>query len=127
MFRPMGAGSSLSPIDRWLADLLQQRIGRVAVRLEMWDGSIEYDGPRPAAGDLIVRDRGTLLGLLLRPNLYFGECYMASRLAVRGPLPRVLEALSHLTPHSPHWYDQVAARLSRHNSIHAARRNVHHH
>ncbi len=88
----MGAGSPLSPLDRWLARVLQERIARVAVRLELWDGSIEYSGARPAAGDLVVRDRGTLLGLLVRPNLYFGECYTASRLLVRGPLERVLEA-----------------------------------
>jgi cyclopropane-fatty-acyl-phospholipid synthase len=123
----MGAGSSPSPLDRWLGGVLQERIARVAVRLELWDGSVAYPGLRPPAGDLVVRDRRTLLGLLFRPNLYFGESYMRSRLLVRGHLARVLEALSRLTPHSPMWYDHILARLSRPNSIRTARRNVHHH
>jgi cyclopropane-fatty-acyl-phospholipid synthase len=123
----MGAPQGLSPLDRWLGSILQDRIATVAVRLELWDGSIAYGGADPAAGDLIVGDRGTLLGLLLRPNLYFGESYMASRLWVRGNLVRVLEALSRMYPLSPKWWDHIAARLSRHNSIRAARRNVHHH
>lgn len=123
----MGAGSPIGVVDRWLAAALQARIARVAVRLELWDGSIEYPGPGPAVGDLIVRDRRTLLGLILRPNLYFGESYMQSRLMVRGHLTRVLEALSRLTPHSPRWYDYLATRVPRYNTIRASRRNVHHH
>ena len=123
----MGARSRVSLVDRWLAAALQTRLARAAVRVELWDGSIDYDGPRPAAGDLVARDRGTLLGLILRPNLYFGESYMASRLLVRGQLTRVLEALSRMYPLSPKWHDYLTARLSRHNSIRASRRNVHHH
>ncbi len=123
----MGAGSPIGLADRWLAAALQTRIARGAVRLELWDGSIDYHGPFPAVGDMVVRDRGTLLGLLLHPNLYFGESYMASRLLVRGQLARVLEALSRTYPMTPKWHDHLTARLSRHNSIRASRRNVHHH
>lgn len=123
----MGAGSPIGVVDRWLAAALQARIARVAVRLELWDGSIAYPGPGPAVGDLVVRDRRTLLGLLLRPNLYFGESYMQSRLMVRGHLTHVLEALSRLTPHSPRWYDYLATRVPRYNTIRKSRRNVHHH
>ena len=123
----MGARQALSPLDRWLGGLLQNSLAKAAVRVELWDGSIDYPGPGPAIGDLVVRDRGTLLGLLFRPNLYFGESYMASRLLVRGHLARVIEALSRQYPLGPKWHDHMAARLSRHNSVRAARRNVHHH
>src|SRR5213075_3043725 len=113
----MGAGSPIGLLDRWLATALQTKLARVAVRLELWDGSTNYPGDRPPVGDLVVSDRGTILGLLLHPDLYFGECYMASRLLVRGHLARVLEAVSRLTPLSPQWYDHLLARLSRRNSI----------
>jgi cyclopropane-fatty-acyl-phospholipid synthase len=73
---------------------LQTKLARVAVRLELWDGSTDYSATVHPIGDLVVRDRGTVLGLLLHPDLYFGETYMASRLFVRGHLARVLEALS---------------------------------
>ena len=123
----MRACSPIGLVDRWLAAALQTRIARGAVRLELWDGSIDYHGPHPASGDLVVLDRRTLLGLLLHPNLYFGESYMASRLLVRGQLARVLEGLSRTYPIAPKWHDHLTARLSRHNSIRASRRNVHHH
>ena len=55
-----------------------------AVRLELWDGSSTYAGSREPIGDLLVGDRGTLLGLALDPELWFGESYMAGRLEVRG-------------------------------------------
>src|SRR5678815_4895621 len=80
----MGASSPIGVVDRLLAAALQTKLARVAVRLELWDGSTSYLGDRPPVGDLVVRDRGTVLGLLLHPDLSFGETYMASRLFVRG-------------------------------------------
>ena len=52
---------------------------------------------------------------------------MASRLLVRGPLEQVLEALGRLTPPEASWIEQLAWALARPNTLHASRRNVHHH
>ena len=111
--------------DRWAARRLQRAIRASNVRLVLWDGSSAFDGN--PIGDLVVRDRGALLGLIVNPELYFGEAYMAARLDVRGSLERVVEALSRVQLPTATWHDRLAAFLAPPNSLHASRRNVHLH
>jgi cyclopropane-fatty-acyl-phospholipid synthase len=114
-------------LDRWLAAQVQRRIAPVGVRLELWDGTSPYDAAACPIGDLVVRDRGTLVGLAIDPELYFGECYMAGRLDVRGPLEPTLEALSKVASPEPSWQEQLRAALAIPTTLTRARRNVHHH
>ena len=115
------------PPDRWLAAQVQQTIDPAAVRLELWDGSSAYGGSRTPIGDLVVRDRRTLVGLAVNPDLWFGEAYMSGRLEVRGGLEPVVEALSGLTSGRPSWHDRVRLALAGANSLRDSRKNVHHH
>ncbi len=114
-------------MDRWLASLVQRRIARAGVRLELWDGSSPALPGAPAIGALVARDRGTLFGLAFYPDLYLGETYTAGRLQIRGSLEPVVEALSRATASTPAWWEQVAARLTLPNSLRNSRQNVHHH
>jgi cyclopropane-fatty-acyl-phospholipid synthase len=98
-----------------------------AVRLELWDCSTPYDSSRKPIGDLIVRDRRTLLGLATNPDLWFGEAYMKGRLDVRGSLQRVVESLSRVSLAKPSWRERLARMMSVPTSLRAARDNVHHH
>ena len=116
----------VTPFDRWLASRVQRTIAPGALRLELWDRSSPYDASRPPVGDLVVHDRGTLLGLAVNPDLWFGETYMTGRLDVRGPLEPVVEALSRLTL-MPTLRARIGRRLAVPNSLRAARDNVHHH
>jgi cyclopropane-fatty-acyl-phospholipid synthase len=113
--------------DRQLAGLLQRRIEPVGVGVELWDGTSPYSVSAPAVGHLIARDRGTLLGLILNPDLWFGEAYMAGRLDIRGSIQPVVEALSRLSAPGPAWIEKIRAILAIPNTLTAARRNVHHH
>ena len=110
----------------WLATTLRRRLSRVGVRLRVASGPSLYDGPEPAIGELVVNDVRTLVALILRPDLYFGEGYMAGRLEVRGNLEEVLEALGRLSP-SPSAMERIAGLLASANSLATARRNVHYH
>jgi cyclopropane-fatty-acyl-phospholipid synthase len=114
-------------IDRWLATRVQQTIEPAAVRLQLWDGSSPYASRSKSIGDLIVHDRGTLLGLAVNPDLWFGEAYMHGRLDVRGGLEPIVEALSRLPPGVGSLRARVAAALAAPNSPVGSRRNVHHH
>ena len=114
-------------VDRWLAARVQRGIADGPVRLELWDGGLAEGAPARATGDLIVEDRTALLGLVVNPDLYFGEAYMAGRLRVRGSLAEVIQALSRSSAASPSRWERAAAVLSRANDVTAARRNVHHH
>ena len=112
--------------DRWTAGRLQRAIRAADVRVELWDGSSTF-GHGPAIGDLVIRDRRALLGLITSPELYFGEAYMTKRLEVRGSLERVIEALSRLPAPATTWHHRLSSRLAWPNSLTSARRNVHLH
>jgi cyclopropane-fatty-acyl-phospholipid synthase len=114
-------------LDRWLAAQVQRRIAPVSVRIELWDGTSPGDATASAIGALVVRDRGTLAGLAIDPDLYFGECYMAGRLDVRGALEPILEALSKVAPPERSWQEQLRAALAIPNTLTRSRRNVQHH
>jgi cyclopropane-fatty-acyl-phospholipid synthase len=113
--------------DAWLAGRVQRSIEDAAVRLELWDGSSPYRSPRSPVGDLVVHDRPALLGLVVNPDLYFGEAYMSGRITVRGPLDSVVEALSRSAAAHPSLAERLGAIFMRGNSVASARRNVHHH
>jgi len=121
------ARRGLRALDRMLAARLQRRLERAAVRLELWDGSSPYSLRQQPLGSLVVADRGTVLGLITNPGLYFGESYMAGRLHVDGALEPVVEALTALQPLRPSWRERVVACLGAPNTLSASRRNVHRH
>jgi cyclopropane-fatty-acyl-phospholipid synthase len=114
-------------VDRWLGTLVQRTLDAAAVRLELWDGSSSYDSTHRPVGDLIVGDRRTLLGLVVNPDLWFGEAYMFGRLRIRGSVEAVVDALSRCSAAEPSWRERIGAALSAPNTPSAARRNVHHH
>jgi cyclopropane-fatty-acyl-phospholipid synthase len=120
------ATGSAATWDRRAAGILQHAIREAGVRVELWDGSGTF-GNGPAIGDLVIRDRRTLLGLIVNPELYFGEAYMCGRLDVRGSLEQIVEALSRLPTPPTTWRHRLAAYLAWPNSLSSARRNVHLH
>jgi cyclopropane-fatty-acyl-phospholipid synthase len=113
--------------DRWLATRLQRAIEPVSVRLQLWDGSSPYSADAPPVGDIVVRDRWTLLGLALNPDLWFGEAYMKGRLDIHGSRPRVVEALSKACPMARSARDWMRLAAAVPTTLSRARRNVHHH
>jgi cyclopropane-fatty-acyl-phospholipid synthase len=123
---PAARARGVNAVDRWFAERVQRIIEPAGLRLELWDGSSPASD-RPFTGALVVKDRGTLLGLALYPDLYFGETYTTGRLGIRGGLEPVVEGLSRVTASSPRWWERVAARLALPNTLRGARQNVHHH
>jgi cyclopropane-fatty-acyl-phospholipid synthase len=119
--------SRVTPIDRWLAGRVQSTIADGPVRLELWDGRLAPGAPGDAIGDMVVGGRRALLGLVVNPDLYFGEGYMTGQIRIRGSLYEVIEALSRSTAARPSTRERVLAALSRPNTLSQARRNVHHH
>ncbi|MGH9330906.1 MAG: class I SAM-dependent methyltransferase [Vicinamibacterales bacterium] len=116
-----------SPIDRLLAERLQRAIAPAGVALELWDGTVPSP-PTGAIGHVVVRDRGALMGLIVNPELNFGEAYMAGRLQLRGDFGGIIHALSRLTRLSrPSMRERLALWCTPGNSLAAARMNIHHH
>src|SRR5689334_13738751 len=113
--------------DRWLAARLQRAIEPAAVRLELWDGSSPYSPDGSPIGSVLVHDRGALIGLIVDPDLRFGDAYTDGRIDIRGDLGTVVEALTRVALGPPSWRERLRGVLERPNSLTSARRNVHHH
>ncbi len=118
--------SPLGPLDRGLASMLQRIIAPADVRLILWNGESPVALGRPGAADLVVRTRAALAGLLVNPDLYFGEAYMTGAVDVAGDLVSVLERLSRLKRPAGRTV-RAFERFMRRNGIRRARHNVHHH
>ncbi|HET7216583.1 MAG TPA: cyclopropane-fatty-acyl-phospholipid synthase family protein [Vicinamibacterales bacterium] len=121
-----GAAGATTALDRWIGARIQRSIDPASVRLVLWDGSSAYEPGRRSIGDLLVRDRHTLLGLAWNPDLWFGEAYMSGSMEVRGQLEPIVESLSRFAPSTPPWRERLIARFSL-NTLNASRHNVHHH
>ena len=113
-------------LDRWLAARLRRELSRVGVGVRLWNDA-GGEAPSGTTGDLILGDRRALIGLIVNPELYFGEAYMAGRLHVRGEIEPILEALCRVRATQPSRLERLKARFARPNSLRSSRRNVHHH
>lgn len=121
-----GRARRANAVDRRLAALLAAVLDPVDVRLELWDGTCLSRTGTPV-GSLVVRGRRALLGLLLDPEMTFGEGYTSGRIEVDGDLQAVVAALSRSESAAPCWRDRVARALNLPTTLHGARRNVRHH
>src|SRR5262249_37330216 len=123
-----GAGEQVRQgLDRALASALQSTIAGAGIGVELWNG-VKTAPPGTSRGALVVRDRLALLGLVLDPDLQFGELYSEERLNIRGDFGDVIDALS-----PTQRCDRLSLRerwavlTARAEGLHAARRNIHRH
>jgi cyclopropane-fatty-acyl-phospholipid synthase len=123
---PRYAGRPRFP-DRWLAARLERVLAAVDVRVQLWDGHSSWTSSRRPIGTLIIGDRPTLLGLVVNPELWFGEAYTTGRLQVQGDLARVLEAVYRLSAPFPSWLDRLRAHLAPPITLSRARSNAQRH
>jgi cyclopropane-fatty-acyl-phospholipid synthase len=126
-----GAGRSLS-VDRWLARAGLQMLGGAPVRVVLWDGEEVAESADPPVARILLRDRTTLLQILLRPDLGFGNAYADGRAEVEGDLVAFLESVYRAAPDAPpagllgkclaQWQSRP-----RTNTLAGSRDNIHHH
>jgi cyclopropane-fatty-acyl-phospholipid synthase len=115
-------------LDRWMLSLLQRGFGTAPVSFALWDGTQTSPPHGSALGRIVVKDRRTLAGLLLDPEMNFGEAYASGRLDVLGDLAHLLEETYRAweregrSEHPPHRFT-----LRRPNTLRRARENIHHH
>src|SRR6185503_15998687 len=121
-------GRPARAFDRWLLALLHASLGDAPVRLVLWDGTDHLPPARPVA-TLRVKDRRTLLGMILDPDLNVGEAYASGRLEVEGDLVAVNEVVFRALQHGGYATTLPWWRLSRAggHGLRASRHNIHHH
>jgi cyclopropane-fatty-acyl-phospholipid synthase len=117
-----------TPLGRLCAWVIARRLRHVPVRITMPDGARAVTSTGPPVAALTIRDFAVLPGLVLYPNLTFGEAFETGRIEVAGDLVRFFEAVNaqQASARRPgRWREATFLHLR--NSIGAARRNIHHH
>jgi cyclopropane-fatty-acyl-phospholipid synthase len=116
-------------LDRWLLSLLRKSLGDAPVRIVLWDGT-EHRPAAPPIATLLVRDRKTIIAVLLDPDLNFGEAYASGRIEVQGDLvalnEEVFRALQHRGYTAVPWARRLSLSLGR-NTLRRSRGDIHYH
>ena len=121
-----------SAIDQWLLEKIHHSVGRPPIRLRLENGvEVVAAGALPVA-TIVIRDRRTLLNLILDPELGFGGAYSDGRITVEGNLIDTLEAVyqSLSVLEYMNWYARIISRFMgyvQRNSLRGARNNIHRH
>ena len=118
-------------LDRWTARRLLESRDGLPVALVLWDGEeVRAPGSAPLAR-VRFADRRALLGLVLHPELGFGDAYAAGRIELEGDLARVLSAVFAARERSDDWLGRLAGhrwrKPPRRNTLRRSRDHVHHH
>ena len=117
-------------IDRWLVRVLMAGVGSPDIAVALWDGN-DALVPAVASFRMTLRNRATLLRLLVNPLLHFGDDYSAGNIEIDGDLVEFLETVCRALARTgevrrrsrpaPNWNWQGS------NSQPASRRNIQHH
>ena len=68
-------------------------LGDPPIEMKLWNGETVYAGTGPAVAGIRIANRSALFGLLVNPDLYFGDAYSKGTLAVEGDLVKLLEMI----------------------------------
>jgi cyclopropane-fatty-acyl-phospholipid synthase len=115
--------------DEWLLNHLGRRVSAAGARLRLRNGiEAGFDSGAPTV-TLTIRDDWTLLGLVLDPEIGFGEAYTDGRMEIEGDLAGFLEALFRVAN-----LETVGSRLAsrwldwvQRNTLRGSRANIHRH
>jgi len=87
------AGARVYPPERWLLRRMLGRLGNPAIRVALWDGQEITTSDQTPVATVRIRDRRTLLGLIVNPEVQFGDAYTDGRIEVEGDLLELLQAV----------------------------------
>lgn len=128
--KPPESAPIVRNIEQWLVRRLLQLVKDYPLSLVLWDGQRISLHPQPELA-LVIHDRAALYTLIRHPDYEFGELFSQGRITVEGDLVRFLEHIyrANEVGASP---VQIALkelfnRTRRHNSLTAAKENIHHH
>ena len=126
-----------SALDRWLTRRILAESGHPPLVIELWDGTrIEPEAPSFGTPDPVarveIRDRRTLYGLLVNPDVAFGDAVSSDRIRIHGDLVTFLQTVYRSTDDAiarDSWKRRFKAWLNRpgRNTRARSQSNIHHH
>jgi cyclopropane-fatty-acyl-phospholipid synthase len=85
-------------LELWALKKFLNTIGNPPIRFTLWDGSDVYASDAEPIARILFHDRRSLVNMLLRPNLKFGDGYTAGSIVVEGDLLECLKMLIRTVP-----------------------------
>ena len=119
--------------ENWLVRRLLLQCGNPAIAIELWDGRRIATSDVTPVALMRIHDRRSLLGILVNPELGFGDAYSDGKIEIEGDLLEFLETVyrsiwsmntssGFLRMQSARWLSRIHS-----NTVGRSRRNVHHH
>lgn len=118
------ASSASAGLDDWCLSAMARRLAGAHLRIQLWDGRSVLVSDHPPVATIVIRDRPTLVRLLVSTDVAFGEAYSAGRLDVQGDLVAALETINRAFGGRPF---QRRRRRARRITQASSRHNVHTH
>src|ERR1700690_2369087 len=123
---------SFSFVDRYLLQKVLDATGQMPIRVKLDDGTEESPPGVSPIATVHIHDRRGLAGLVVDPEISFGDSYSEGRIEVEGDLVDFLESLyrSLINASVNSWSAHLASvwlKLMQLNGRRGSRRNIHHH
>jgi cyclopropane-fatty-acyl-phospholipid synthase len=120
-----------SRIDYWLLQKIYRSVGKPPICLRLGDRLEVAPQKALAVATIVIRDRKTLLDLLLDTEVGFGEAYTEGRIVIEGDLISALEVVYRSVSNGhENWNIKFTSRcmaFAQRNSLRGARKNIHQH
>jgi cyclopropane-fatty-acyl-phospholipid synthase len=115
-------------LERLFVEKLYEQIGRPAINIALWDGTV-IGNPASPIGRIVIHQPRVLRSLLVSPILGFGEAFTADELTIEGQLLEVLVELNRglARVRTPQFWSTFFGRSVPRNSFAASKKRVHHH
>jgi len=118
--------------DRWLLSRLLRILGPIPVRFVLNGEATSPPASSPLLSTVRIRDRRTMAGLLLDPEITFGDAYSDGSIEVEGDLVSLLEVVYRAMQERGKrgWCSRLVSRwldFQQANTSSGSRRNIHEH
>jgi cyclopropane-fatty-acyl-phospholipid synthase len=91
--RPEAAPPARLGLEARLMRRMLASLGDPPIEITLWTGETVYAGAGKAVAGIRIANRSALLGLLINPDLHFGDAYSQGALEVEGDLVKLLEMI----------------------------------
>ena len=91
--RPEAASPARLGLEARLVRRMLASLGDPSIEITLWTGETIYTGAGKAVAGIRIASRFALLGLLINPDLHFGDAYSHGVLEVEGDLVKLVEMI----------------------------------
>jgi cyclopropane-fatty-acyl-phospholipid synthase len=122
--------NNASWFDRSLLKAVRSALGTAPIVLSLPGVENLPDTTAPPIGAIRIADRATLAGLVMNPEVVFGDAYSDGRIQVDGDLVSVLESVYECSHAVRNWSWRLMSKWlawAQANTRYGSSRNIHHH